>query len=113
MNIDTTKIENVKVVTLCGSSRFKSKIIEVGEKLALSGVAVLSLSLFGHADNKFGSVITPSIKESLDYAHMKKIMMSDSIFVINVGGYIGESTKREIEFAKLLGKPIEYLEPVD
>ena len=98
-----------KVITLCGSTKFKDQFIEIAEKLSLEGNAVLSVGLFGHADNKFGSVITPVIKKRLDEAHKAKIEMSDEIFVINPDGYIGESTQSEILYAKKLGKTIKYL----
>ena len=52
-------------------------------------------------------------KEMLDDMHKRKIDMADSIYVINVGGYIGDSTKSEIEYAREHGKKVEYLEPVD
>ena len=51
-------------------------------------------------------------KEMLDDMHKRKIDMADEIFVINVNGYIGESTKSEIEYAKLHGKKVNYLETV-
>lgn len=101
--------EKIKVITLCGSTKFKKEFIEIAEKLSLEGNAVLSVGLFGHADNKFGSVITPVIKKMLDEAHKAKIEMSDEIFVINPCGYIGDSTKSEIDYAQKLGKPIKYL----
>ena len=46
----------------------------------------------------------------LDDMHKRKIDMADEIFVINVGGYIGESTRSEIKYAQATGKPVRYLE---
>ena len=100
-----------KVITLCGSSKFKEEFIEVAEKLSLEGNIIISLGLFGHADNKYDTVITDEIKEMLDKAHMQKIEMSDAIFVINKNGYIGKSTKNEIKYAMSLDKEVIYLEP--
>ena len=105
-------VGNFKVITLCGSSKFKKEFIEVAEKLTLQGNIVISLGLFGHADNKYETVITDDIKEMLDEAHKAKITISDSIFVINPGGYIGDSTRDEISYAESLGLDIEYLEPI-
>lgn len=105
-------VDGFEVVTLCGSSKFKKEFIEVAERLTLEGKIVISLGLFGHADNKFGDIITDEVKEMLDNAHMAKIKMSDSIYVINVDGYIGESTGNEIEYAKSLGKKIYYHKPI-
>ena len=101
--------EKYKVVTLCGSTKFKNHFIKFSEKLSIEGNVVLSVGLFGHADNKFNSVITPDIKKILDEAHKAKIEMSDEIFVINPYGYIGESTKSEIAYAQKLGKTVNYL----
>jgi hypothetical protein len=98
------------VVTLCGSTKFKEEFIRVAEQLTLQGAVVISVGLFGHADNKFGTVISPGVKEMLDDLHLQKIDMAEQIFVINVGGYIGESTRNEIEYAKKQGKVIKYLE---
>ena len=98
------------VITLCGSTRFKEQYIEAQKRLTLAGNIVISVGLFGHSgDNE---VWTEGTKQMLDDMHKRKIDMADSIFVINVGGYIGESTKSEIEYAKSNGKRIDYLEPI-
>ncbi len=78
----------------------------MNKQLTLSGAVVLSVGVFGHS----GDEITEEQKQRLDDVHLQKIRMSDGIFVINKDGYIGESTKREIEYAKSLGKPITYME---
>jgi len=82
-----------KVVTLCGSTKFKEDFIKVQKELTLQGIIVISVGLFGHADGEFGTIIT------------------DEIFVINKNGYIGSSTRSEIKYAKEHGKKIGYLEP--
>lgn len=98
------------VITLCGSTRFKEQFLEAQKRLTLAGNIVISVGLFGHSgDNEIWSDGT---KEMLDDMHKRKIDMADCIYVINVGGYIGESTRSEIEYAKKNGKVIEYLEPV-
>lgn len=99
---------NRPIITLCGSSKFKQTFHEVEAKLCLEGNIVLSVNLFGHADNL--DVFNPETKSMLDDIHRQKIIMSDKVFVINVGGYIGESTRSEIEFATVHGIPVEYLE---
>ena len=53
------------------------------------------------------------MKEMLDNMHKRKIDMADAIYVINVGDYIGESTRSEIEYALSNGKKVLYLEPVE
>lgn len=101
-------ISNYKIVTLCGSTRFKDQFLEVQKKLTLQGCIVISVGLFGHSgDNE---VFTDGVKEMLDDIHKRKIDLADEIFVINVGGYIGSSTKSEIEYAIKTGKKVNYLE---
>ncbi|WP_022778315.1 hypothetical protein [Butyrivibrio sp. AE3009] len=104
-----------KVITLCGSTRFKNEFMEAQKKLTLQGNIVISVGLFGHSgdqevwENMDEGTLTKT-KEMLDDMHKRKIDMADGIYVINVGGYIGDSTKSEIEYAKDHGKIVEYLE---
>lgn len=104
-----------KVITLCGSMRFKDEFMEAQKRLTLEGNIVISVGLFGHAgdaeawENMDEGALTKT-KEMLDDMHKRKIDMADEIYVINVGGYIGSSTKSEIEYAKAAGKEILYLE---
>lgn len=98
-----------RVVTLCGSTRFREAFLREQKRLTLAGCIVLSVGLFGHSGD--GEVFTEGTKEMLDDMHKRKIDMADGIFVINVGGYIGESTRSEIEYALRTGKDVEYLEP--
>lgn len=95
-----------KVITLCGSTKFKDEFMETQKKLTLEGNIVISVGLFGHSgDNE---VWANGMKEMLDDMHKRKIDMADEIFVVNVGGYISESTASEIEYAKSHNKPIRY-----
>lgn len=95
-----------KVITLCGSTRFKDEFLKVQKQLTLGGNIVISVGFFG----EFKNVITPEIKVMFDDMHKRKIDMSDEIYVINKNGYIGESTKGEIEYAIKTGKRVDYLE---
>ena len=97
-----------KVITLCGSTRFRDAFMEAQKRLTLEGNIVISVGLFGHSGDE--EVWTPGIKEMLDDMHKRKIDMADEIFVINNGGYIGESTRSEIEYARKTGKAVRYLE---
>ena len=109
--IDNSKqsmIQNYKIVTLCGSTRFKEQFLEVQKRLTLEGYIVISVGLFGHSGDK--EVWQPGTKEMLDDMHLRKIDLADEIFVINVDGYIGESTRREIIYAEKTGKKVNYLE---
>ena len=100
-----------KVITLCGSTRFKDAFIETKKRLTLEGNIVISVGLFGHAGDD--EVWTPGTKEMLDDMHKRKIDMADEIFVINVDGYIGDSTQSEIDYAAKAGKSIRFLENLD
>ena len=102
-----------KVITLCGSTKFKDEFLQMQKELTLKGNIVISVGLFGHADGEFENCITTEIKIMLDDIHKRKIDMSDEIFVINKGKYIGESTKSEIEYAIKMGKKVNYLESVN
>ena len=106
------------IITLCGSTRFKKEFMEVEKRLTLEGNIVISVGLFGHSgdsevwENMDEGTLTKT-KEMLDDMHKRKIDMADEIFVINVGGYIGDSTRSEIDYAKAHGKRVNYLEPVE
>ena len=96
-----------KVITLCGSTRFRDEFIAEQKRLTLEGKIVISVGLFGHSgDNE---VWSEDIKEMLDDMHLCKIDMADEIFVINPGGYIGQSTRREIDYAIRNNKTVKYL----
>lgn len=104
-------ISKYKIITLCGSTRFKDEFLMVQKKLTLEGNIVISVGLFGHSgDNE---VWAEGTKEMLDDMHKRKIDMADEIFVINKNGYIGSSTKSEIAYAHATGKPVHYLENID
>ena len=96
-----------KIITLCGPIKFKDEFMKVQEKLTLDGNIVLTPNFFKSIKKED---IDEKTKKMLDEMHKQKIDMSDEIYVINVGGYIGESTKLEIEYAKEKGKRISYLE---
>lgn len=96
------------VITLCGSTRFKDQFLEAQKRLTLEGNIVISVGLFDHSVDD--EVWTEGTKEMLDDMHKRKIDMADEIYVINVGGYIGSSTRSEIEYATATGKKVKYLE---
>ena len=91
--------------------------MEVQKRLTLEGKIVISVGLFGHSGDEevwdgMDEGTLSATKKMLDDMHKRKIDMADSIFVINVGGYIGDSTRSEIEYAKAHGKKVEYLEEI-
>ena len=99
--------DDIKIVTLCGSSRFKDEFEKQENLLALQGYAVLSLNIFSKSDNK---KLSDEELELLRLEHFKKIEISDMIFVINKDGYIGKDTVMEINFALKLNKKVKFLE---
>jgi len=102
-----------KVVCLCGSTRFKDAFDEANYRETMMGRIVLSVGFFMHASgNKHGEDIgaTPEQKIALDELHKRKIDLADEVLVLNINGYIGESTRSEIEYAEAHKKPLRYLE---
>lgn len=110
-------VGDYKVITLCGSTKFKEEFMKVQRDLTLKGNIVISVGFFAHSqDNSIWDNMDEETqvktKIMLDDIHKRKIDMADEIFVINVGGYIGSSTKSEIEYAKMTGKKVNYLEEI-
>ncbi len=101
------KILKSPKVCLCGSTRFKDKFFEVARDLTLKGCIVTMPMVFVHSGDED---INEVQKEYLDEVHKAKIAYCDVVYVINVDGYIGKSTRSEINWAAELGKKIEYLE---
>ena len=111
-------VGSYKVITLCGSTRFKDAFLLAQKKLTLEGNIVISVGLFGHSGDSevwegMSEDTLTQTKLMLDDMHKRKIDMADEIFVINVGGYIGSSTRSEIDYAHATGKPVRYLEPAE
>lgn len=95
----------MKVITVCGSLRFKKEMMEISEKMELQGNCMLT-PIYPTKDDK--DAYTDEEVIILDKMHKEKIKLSDAILVVNVNNYIGSSTRSEIEFAKELGKEILY-----
>jgi hypothetical protein len=109
--------EKTKVVCLCGSSKYPEIHFRVMMQETLAGRIVIPMGLYGHADFPLGAKAATNdgdeateVKQMLDRLHFEKIDLADEILVVNVGGYIGSSTKREIEYAITTGKGVRYLE---
>lgn len=103
------------IVCLCGSTRFHRQFVEQNYVETMCGKIVLSVGFFSHALNEVhgeGVGITPAQKVELDELHKRKIDLADEVLVLNVGGYVGDSTRSEIEYAREHGKPLRWLEPV-
>jgi len=103
-------IGGYKIITLCGSTKFKDEFIREQKRLTLEGNIILTVGLFGHSgDNE---VWNEGVKEMMDDMHKRRIDLSDEIFVINKNGYIGESTRSEIEYAIITKKIVKYMEVI-
>lgn len=96
------------IVTLCGSTRFKDAFQKAMLDETLAGKIVLTVGCMTHSDSQLN--ISEEQKMKLDRLHMHKINLSDEILVLNIGGYVGESTSREIAYAYKIMKKIQWLE---
>lgn len=97
------------VVCLCGSTKFKKEFIEANFRETMAGKIVLTVGFFGHADSHIYTP-TEAEKAALDELHLRKIDLADEVLILNVGGYIGESTKRELNYAVNTMKKVRFLE---
>ena len=95
-----------KIVTICGSMRFEDKMMEISKELEIKNKYVVIQCIY--SNDKF----TEKEQQILSDLHYNNIKISDAIYVVNVNGYIGNSTDKEIEYAKKLGKEVMYLEPI-
>ena len=104
-----------KIVVLCGSTRFYDAFQQANYDLTMAGHIVLSVGFYPHASAAHGhgeGVGHDSAeKVALDELHKRKIDLADEVLVLNVNGYVGESTQGEIDYAELVGRPVRYLEP--
>lgn len=101
-----------KKICYCGSLRFLEKFKEVEYQSVIDGnIALLPCCMFVDIERQFGA--ESDYKQKADDLHKRKIDICDEVFVINVGGYIGNSTRSEIDYALSVGKPVKYLESID
>lgn len=94
-----------EIVCLCGSARFVNEMRAVNRDLTFAGVIVL-------APGESNEVVGDEQKTVLDALHLHKIDLADRVLIVNPGGYIGESTRREIAYALSSGKPVSFTDPV-
>ncbi|WBQ06834.1 hypothetical protein [Kribbella sp. CA-293567] len=101
-----------EIVCICGSTRFADEMHAANRDLTFAGVIVLAPGFFPHAeDHQADKVITDEQKTVLGALHLRKIDLADRVLIVNPGGYIGESTSREIAYARAAGKPISFTHP--
>lgn len=106
------KIAKPKIVCFCGSTRFAYEFMLHRWQMEKRGIITLGINILPDGYFKDGNAHgaeQENVKHILDELHLRKIDISDEVFVINVGGYIGDSTRNEINYAIKIGKPIKYL----
>ena len=95
-------MDRAKIITICGSLKFMAEVQTIAERLELEGNCVLSITY----PTKDKEDYTEEELEILGKLHKQKITMSDAIYVVNINGYLGESTKSEISYARSIGKEV-------
>lgn len=98
-------LDRPEIVCICGSARFADAMRAAKRDLTFAGVIVL-------APSEADGAISVEQKTALDALHLQKIDLADRVLVVNSGGYIGESTSREIAYAQAAGKPVSFTDPV-
>ena len=101
-----TAPDEFTVITLCGSMRFREEFERLDAELTLAGHVVLTPTALDPSTE-----VNAEERALLGHIHLQKIAMSDEILIVNVGDYVGESTRREIEHARSRGVAVSYLEP--
>lgn len=97
-----------KIICLCGSTRFVNTWVAEYQRLSEEGNIVLTVARMPPSPSL--QYENPELKAKLDELHLRKIDLADEVFVLNVGGYVGSSTKAEIAYAESMGKLVKYLE---
>ena len=101
-----------EIVCICGSTRFVDEMSAANRDLTFAGVIVVAPGVFRRAeDHEADELITNERKTALDALHLRKIDLADRVLVVNPGGYVGESTSREIAYARATGTPVSFTDP--
>ena len=101
-----------EIVCICGSARFVDEMSAANRDLTFAGVIVVAPGVFPRAeDHDADELISDEQKTALGALHLRKIDLADRVLVVNPGGYLGESTRREIAYAQATGKPISFTDP--
>ena len=104
--------ERPEIVCICGSTRFVDEMTTANRDLTFGGAIVLAPGVFLRVEDRGADAsITPEQKAALDELHLRKIDLADRVLVVNPGGYVGESTSREIAYARATGTPVSFTDP--
>ncbi len=98
-----------EIVCICGSTRFAEQMLAANRDLTLAGSIVVAPGVLTRGGA--GVEVTEEQKAGLDALHLRKIDLADRVLVVNPGGYVGESTSREIAYARSTGKPVSFTDP--
>ena len=102
-----------EIVCICGSTRFVDELSAANRDLTFAGAIVLAPGVFVRTENhEVDEVITDEEQAALGGLHLRKIDLADRVLVVSPGGYVGESTSREIAYARAIGKPVSFTDPV-
>ncbi|MFE0205762.1 hypothetical protein [Streptomyces sp. NPDC058985] len=102
-----------EIVCICGSTRFVDEMSAANRELTFAGVIVVAPGVFpGAGDHEADELLTEDRKTALGALHLRKIDLADRVLVVNPGGYVGESTSREIAYARAAGKPVSFTDPI-
>jgi hypothetical protein len=99
-----------RIVCICGSTRFAAHMNREAERLTLDGAIVVRPEVVAYSRERDQQFVEPEVKARLDELHLRKIDLADEVVVVTVNGYIGESTRREIAYARKTGKPVRFEE---
>ncbi len=106
-------LDRPEIVCICGSIRFADEMQAANRELTFAGVIVVAPGILPRGDDHDADeLITDEQKTALGALHLRKIDLADRVLVVNPGGYIGETTSREIAYARTTGKPISFTDPV-
>ena len=102
------------IICLCGSTRFVETFNNLLNKLTLEGKIVLGIELvLPQSEREDPQHSNFKMEQALDELHLRKIDLADEVMILNVDGYIGESTRKELDYARNQGKVIKFLEPLE
>jgi len=106
-------LDRPEIVCICGSARFWEELAAANRELTLAGAIVVAPASFARPEHRANDqTLTDAQKSALGELHLRKIDLADRVLVINPGGYLGESTSREIAYARATGKPVAFSDPV-
>ncbi len=97
-----------RIVCLCGSTRFAATFNKVAEQFTLAGWIVVRPEVVTYSTATDPQIHDPKVKARLDELHLRKIDLADLVYVLNIGSYIGPSTRNEITYANSISKPVRY-----